>query len=531
MWYDETTMETITSRDPATGETLGQIPQTPLDQIPVLVAQARAAQQAWSQLSPKDRMPYFINAREHILDNIDSIAELISRENGKPRFEAMVNDIIPTLDLLTQYAKRAPKLLKDQPIPMRIMKHRKSYLHFWPKGVVAIIAPWNFPFSIPLGEIALALMAGNAVIFKPSEVTPLIGRKIVEIFEHACLPKHLLQLVVGDPSRGAALVKAKLDKIFFTGSVATGKKVMAAASETLTPVVLELGGKDPMVVMPDADIDFATSAALWGGFANSGQVCASTERVIVHESIHDQFVNTLKSKVGKLRHGGHLGEGDLGVATYEKQKEIYAHQLAELSKDNSSILHGGKFSKDHTFLEPTIVTNPPGQSGNPIEKTKIYQEETFGPVVAVTKFKTTQEAIEKANDTKYGLLASVISKDVAMAEQLAKKIEAGSVLINEVLYTHGLAETPWGGVKDSGFGRVHSDLGFLEFVNVRHIHKPKWWAPLFKSLWWFPYTPHQTQMFRKFAEVMFRRSLTRRLKALPDLIVAFTQMIKTEKRL
>lgn len=522
-------METIISKNPATGEILRQLDQTPLEAIPAMVSQARSAQREWGQLNPSQRTKYFINAREYILDNVDAIADLISQENGKPRFEAIVNDILPTLDLLTQYSKRAPRLLKKRKIPLRLMKHRRSEIHFWPKGVVVIIAPWNYPFSIPFGEIALALMAGNAVIFKPSEVTPLIGLKIAEIFEHACIPRNLLQVVVGDAKRGAALVESDIDKVCFTGSVATGKKVMAAAAKNLTPVVLELGGKDPMIVMPDADLDYATSAALWGGFSNSGQACASVERIIVHESIHDAFVSRLKDKLAALRHGADTG--DLGVATYEKQKGIYADQLAQLTPDNSAIVCGGKFSPDRTYLEPTIVTNPPGADGCPIERTKIYREETFGPVVAITKYKTVREAIDKANDTPFGLLASVIGKDTALAEQIANEIQAGSVLINEVMYTHGLSETPWGGLKDSGFGRVHSDFGFLEFVNAKHIHKENWWAVPFKSLWWFPYTSHQSNVFRLFMETMFRRSWRRKFSALPTLLVELVKMIKQEKRI
>lgn len=524
-------METIISRNPATGEVLREIPQTPIEQIPTMIERAQKAQASWAQLSPQQRATCFFNAREYIVDNIDNIADLISSENGKPKFEAIVNDIIPVLDLLTQYAKRAHKLLRPQRVPLHLMKHRKSYLHFFPKGVIAIISPWNYPFSIPFGEIALALMAGNAVVFKPSEVTPLIGLKIAEIFEQAFLPKDLLQVVIGEAQCGAALVNAGVDKICFTGSVATGKKVMAAAAQNLTPVVLELGGKDPMVVLPDANLDFATSAALWGGFSNSGQACASVERIIVHASIHDEFVRLLKEKLATLRHGKLSDLVDLGVATYEKQKAIYAEQLAELKATDANIVTGGKFSADRTYLEPTIVTNPNNSIGCPVESTKIYRDETFGPVVVVTKYNTIPEAIAKANDSRFGLLASVIAKDVVLAEQVARQIQAGSVLINEVMYTHGLAETPWGGVKDSGFGRVHSDFGFLEFVNIKHIHKPASWITPFKSLWWFPYSPHQYKMFRHAIDVLFRRSFKRKLAALPDLIVEFVQMIKKEKRL
>lgn len=527
-------MDKILAKNPATGEILRELEQTSIETISTMVERARKAQEFWSNLTPKARSEYFWTIREYILDHIDEIGALISQENGKPITEAIVHDILPVLEIMTTYASKAPRLLRDQKLPLRIMKHRKSYLNFWPVGVVGIIAPWNFPFSIPFGEITLALLSGNAVIFKPSEVTPLIGIKIAEIFEYAGLPKDLFQIVIGDGLRGAALVKAKLDKIFFTGSVATGKRVMSAASESLTPVILELGGKDPMIVCEDADLDYATSAALWGAFANSGQVCASIERIIVHETIHDQFVEMLKSKTEQLRlNSTNSSIKSLGAITFENQKSVYEKHIAEISPSTAQIITGGQFSSDRSSLAPTIVTNPPGSSSDncPIEKLKIYREETFGPIVAITKFRTIQQAIDKANDTEYGLLASIITKDTKLAEQMARKIQAGSVLINEVLYTHGLAETPWGGVKNTGFGRVHSDFGFYEFVHIRHIHKEASTFFVFKSLWWFPYTFHQLQLFKQFMNLMYRRSFIRKLTALPHLLMEFVEMLKHEKRL
>ncbi len=525
--------EPFSSRNPSTLSPLRQLEQTALSAIPEIVGKARDAQQVWAQLPAKTRCQIIRNAREHILENIDDIAALIQSENGKPQTEAIIHDILPVCELMTTYVRRAPDLLRKKRLPLRVMLHRASYLHYWPVGVVAVIAPWNFPFSIPFGEVVLALLSGNAVIMKPSEVTPLVGLKIAEVLEHAGLPKNIFQIVLGDGLRGHALVTGGVDKVFFTGSVPTGKKVMAAAAESLTPVILELGGKDPMIVMPDANLDFATSAALWGSFANSGQACASTERIIVHESIHDDFVRKLAEKAGKLRRNTSSELSDLGSITFDRQKEIYKSQLAELNDSNSNIVCGGDMSPDGTFLGPTVVTNPPGSTVDdcPLEKTKLYREETFGPIVAVTKYKTSKQAVEKANDTQYGLLASIIGKDTAMAMQMAEQIRAGSVLINEVLYTHGLPETPWGGVKQSGFGRVHSDLGFYEFVNVRHIHKERWSFLVFKSLWWFPYSRHQLAMFRHLLNFLYRRSWLRRALALPNLLVEFVEMIKTEKRL
>lgn len=507
--------------------------ETSLEEIPQMVFQARVAQKTWASKTVKQRAEIILNAREHILNNLDEIAALISSENGKPSTEAIVHDILPVLELMTAYCKRAPKLLEDKPLSLRIMKHKKSYLHYWPVGVVAVIAPWNFPFSIPFGESILALLSGNAVILKPSEVTPKIGLKIGEILDAAGLPRHLFQIVLGTGVHGAKIIQSGVNKVFFTGSVSTGKKVMAAASDRLTPVILELGGKDPMIVLSDADLDFATSAALWGGFANSGQVCASIERIIVHESIHDKFVSKLNEKIARLNQTDDQSSllKNFGRITFEKQKDVYSSQLQEVAQTAAAkISCGGTFSPDRKKLDPTVVIGNEGARTS-IERLRIYNEETFGPVVAVTTFKSIEEAVEKANHSPYGLLASVISEDIHLAESVARQIEAGTVLINDVLYTHGLAETPWGGVKDTGFGRVHSDLGLYEFVNVRHIHKDRFAALRFKPLWWFPYTGHQLKMFRYFMEFMYRRTLSKRLSALPHMLAELVQMIKNEPRI
>ena len=519
-------METFNSVNPSTGDKIRSFEATPIESIPKLLEIAKNSQQIWALKSPQYRADLLKNVKDHILNNIDDIAQLISEENGKPLFESYVNDIFPVLELISQYTKKAPKLLKPKKIHLSLMFHRKSYLHFWPVGVVGIISPWNYPFSIPMGEICLALLAGNAVLFKPSEVTLSIGNKILEIFKKSGLPEGLLQIIVGGPIQGNALVTSKVNKIFFTGSVSTGKKVMKAAAENLTPVVLELGGKDPMIILEDADLDFATSAALWGGFSNSGQACASVERIIVDKKISKNFISLLKEKVEKLRFSKDKSNTDLGVITYNNQKNIYLDQINEFYLNNKSIITGGKIIENKKRLTPTIVFSE--EKNNSL---KIYNEETFGPIVAISEFETLNEAIELANSSKYGLLASVISKNTSLAEQVAKKLHCGSVLINEVLYTHGLAETPWGGIKDSGFGRVHSDEGFYEFLNSTHIHREKISGLVFKSIWWFPYTEHQFKMFKNAMLVLYKSSLLEKLKAIPQLLSEFIQMLKKEKRL
>ena len=291
----------LITRNPSTGETLASLETTPIETIPLFFARAREAQTEWARVPVSERAAKLRDLREAILDTKSEIATLISRENGKPIFEALANELFPALDLLTYYAGHAQKILKGRNIPMGLMKHRRSRLEYHPLGVVAVISPWNYPFLLPIGEIAPILAAGNAVIFKPSEVTPLIGLKIQELIERAGFPKGLVQTLVGDGKVGAAIIAQKPAKIFFTGSVATGKKIMAQASAELTPVNLELGGKDALIVLEDADLDYATSAALWGGYSNSGQVCASIERILVQESIAEPFKKELTRKISLLR--------------------------------------------------------------------------------------------------------------------------------------------------------------------------------------------------------------------------------------
>ena len=468
-----------------------------------------------------------MDLREGLISQADEFVEILVKENGKPRMEALANEIVPCVDLLTYFASCAPRALRDHAIPGRLMRHRKSYLNYWPVGVVLVISPWNYPFLLPFGDILMGLVSGNAIVFKPSEITPLVGLKIQELCDRVGVPSGLVQTVIGDGALGAALVQQKPGKIFFTGSVATGKKIMAAAAEHLIPVNLELGGKDPMIIMADADLDFASSAALWGSFSNSGQVCASTERILVHETVRNEFLRNFREKIAKLRQGvpSLLSENtDMGAITMEKQKSTYDAHLEEARARGAEIVTGGTFSPDRRFLQPTVVSGPD------IENLSVYNEETFGPVVAVTTFKSAEEAVEKANRSRYGLLASIISRDVGLAEKMAKQIEAGSVLINEVTYSAGMSETPWGGVKDSGFGRTHSEAGLYEFVNVRHIHKPRAGFTFFKAPWWYPYTEHQYSTF-KFLMELYRKSWIAKLRGLPHLLWNFVQMMKNEKRL
>ncbi len=514
-------MSNILCRNPRTGVILNEIPKTPIESLPQVFERAARAQQLWSKVSLKQRIRKMIHLREVLCRRLDEMAQVIHEENGKPAIEAIACELVPSMELISYYIKIAPKKLKNKKVKFRnpFMNYRKSTVVYQPMGTVAVISPWNYPFLLAFGDLVCALLAGNAVVFKPSEHTSFVAQKMHELFEEAGFPVDILQTVYGEGDLGAAIIDQKPAKVSFTGSVATGKAIMKQASQYLIPVCLELGGKDAMIILPDANLDYATSAALWGGFTNSGQACASTERLLVHESIASAFVGRLKEKLELLS-----VETDIGVCTIEKQKHIYEEHLADAKKRNLEILLGGEFSSDRTRLLPTLV------SGQGVEDSKIYIEETFGPVIAITTFKSVREAIEKANRSPYGLLASVITENISLAEEIALELQVGTVTINEVLFTAGVPETPWGGMKDSGFGRKHSENGLYEYVNQKHINRPRYGILTFKSWWWYPYSNYQKQFFHAWGD-MYGGGMLDKLLKLPHLLWTMLQFLKNEPRL
>ncbi len=514
-------MDKILSRNPKTGALIQEIEKTRISDLPQIFERAARAQQLWSTLSVKRRVQKLRQLREVLVRRVDEVAELIRLENGKPTFESLTCELLPSIELIKFYCKIGPELLQDKEITLQnpLLIYRKSKLTYWPLGTVAVIAPWNYPFLLSFGDIVVAVLTGNAVVFKPSEYTAGIGKKIQELFDEAGFPIDLVQTVYGEGDLGSAVIAQKPAKVFFTGSVNTGKAIMKQAAENLTPVTLELGGKDAMIVLADANVDYAASAALWGGYTNSGQVCASTERLIVHESIAPAFIEKLKEKIARLS-----PETDLGVCTMEKQKTLYEAQLSEARAKGVEFYAGGTLSDDRIRMMPTLV------GGANIEETRIYNEETFGPAIAITTFRSVQEAIEKANRSPYGLLASVITSNMALGEEVAKSLQVGSVMINEVAFSAGLPETPWGGLKESGFGRKHSELGLFEFVNIKHINQPRYGFLTFKSFWWFPYTINQKAFFRAWIE-LYRGSWFEKLANIPHFLWAFLKFIKNEPRI
>jgi acyl-CoA reductase-like NAD-dependent aldehyde dehydrogenase len=504
----------IVSYDPATGEEIGRAPLMNAAEVAAAVSRARAAQPAWAARAFRARARVILRAREIVLAELEEIASLISRETGKPPTEAIAMEVVPTLDLMHYFASNTERLLKREKVDIGQyeLMGRRSYIVYKPVGVVGIISPWNFPWATPLDEIVMALMAGNSVVVKPSELTPLTALKIADIFRKAQVAPGLLEVVTGDGSTGAALADAGVNKIMFTGSVATGKRVAETAAKHLTPVVLELGGKDPMIVLEDAKLENAARAAVWGGFCNAGQACASIERCYVHESVAREFTDLVVKEVRALEQGRPAKAAvDLGAMTNERQLQIVEEHVQDAVERGAKVETGGHRvdSTDGWFHEPTVVTAVD-------HSMEVMRDETFGPVLPIMTFKTDDEAVKLANDSIYGLTAAVFTSDIARGRRLAERIDAGTVMVNEVVYTHAIAQTPWGGVKQSGYGRTHGRLGLLELVNPQHIHVNR--VPWVPDVWWFRYSPQAGEMFRSFARHFTTGSVLNSSLLLPKIL-------------
>ena len=505
----------IVIHSPANGVEVGRAPVCTAEQVNAAVLHARAVQPAWAALTFRERARVILRARDIVLDEMDSIARLISDEIGKPLAEALTTELTPTLDLMRYFAQQTEKLLRPQKLDLgrqyRLMG-RSSRVVYHPLGVIGIIAPWNFPWATPLGEIVPALMSGNAVILKPSELTPLTALRIAEVLQKAGLPNGLLSVVTGYGETGASLIAARPDKIMFTGSTATGRKIAAAAAQHLIPVVLELGGKDPMVVLADANVEIAARAAVWGAFANAGQACASVERCYVHESVAPQFIEKIVAETKTLRLNYPDTDAlEIGSMSSERQLKIVETQVDDARARGAEILTGGHRAPNFkgAFYEPTVITK--------VNHTMdLMREETFGPVLPIMTFRDESEALRLANDTIYGLTASVWTRDIARGQRLAQQIMAGTVMVNEVLYTHGLAATPWGGMKQSGYGRTHGRDGLLEMVAPQHVHTNR--VTFQPDLWWFNYSAPAVSLFRGLARRFTSGSLLQTARLLPQML-------------
>ena len=483
-----------------------------LDETALRLRLARQAQQTWAQLSVAQRCRRLQPLVDALVHRMDAIADLIGDENGKPRSEAIGQEVAACVGMARQLLYRAPRMLQPRTENSPWFLHRRATVTPRPLGAVVIISPWNIPLAIPLGQVLAALVAGNAVLLKPSEITPKTGALVVDLFGRCNLPTNLLTVLQGDGSVGAALVEAGPDKVFFTGSVATGRKVMAAAARHPIPVSLELGGIDALIVCEDADLELASSAAVWGGTFNHGQVCASVERVLVHASVYDAFMARVLDKVARID-----PVSDLSRLTDPRQRAVYQRHLADARSRGLTFRCGGQWLSEQK-LAPTVI------DGADICAAQVWQQESFGPILAVAPFRDDNQAAALHDDTAFGLTASVFSTSPARAERLAGCLRAGLVAINDLgatLYAQG--ELPWGGVGASGFGRSHGLEGLLEFTRSHVVDRTRPGLPEFKRPWWYPYDPHQLALLRHFAALLGAR---RPLPAVRHLLGAGSALVR-----
>jgi acyl-CoA reductase-like NAD-dependent aldehyde dehydrogenase len=500
----------VNSVNPATGEVVVRIPATPLSAIPASFETARTAQKTWAGQPLKERCAMLRKLRDIIFERRDDIANIVTRETGKPRAEAILAEVLLALDTADFLARQAPRWLRPERVPHHniALKARSGWLEFDPQGVVAIISPWNFPFAIPMTELIPALVAGNAVLLKPSELTPATGALVGEMIDRAGFPKGLVQILQGGGEVGAAIIEAGPAKVFFTGSVATGRRIAEACASKLIPSVLELGGKDAMIVLADADLEIASSAAVWGGFMNCGETCISVERIYVEQPAAERFTELCVEKTKKLRVGPATDpDAEIGPMIRVAQLEKVEAQLHDAAERGAQILTGGNRRPNlgANFLQPAVVTNVD-------HSMQLMREETFGPVIAIRAVTTSDEAVALANDSPLGLSASVWTSDNRRGREIASRVRAGSVMVNDVASYYGITEAPHGGPGASGWGHTHSRLGLLEMVRVKYIDVDR--LPRIAKSWWFGYTAELAAAANAFVEVLFAPSWRRRLAAM-----------------
>ncbi len=497
----------ITSLNPATGTALGKVPCTEESDVRAAVDRARAAQPEWAARGVRQRVAVLKEFQRRLQQSCSTIAEAITREAGKPVAEALTTEVLVVLDSARFLIENAYRLLRDEPVAHGnlVAKLKTGKLVREPYGVIGIISPWNYPFSIPATETLASLVAGNAVILKPSEFTSLVALELRSLLHAAGVPEDILQVVTGEGPTGAALIHAPIDKLVFTGSVATGKRIAAVAAERLLPVVLELGGKDPMLVLDDANIDVASSAAVWGAFLNAGQTCLSVERCYVHRSLHDAFSQACVRKTEALRVGnGADPETDVGPMIHERQVRIVESHVQDAIARGAQILTGGSRmpALGPNFYQPTVLASV-------THDMRIMREETFGPVLPIMAFGRDDEAVRLANDSDFGLAASVFTRDNHRGELLARQLHAGTVMVNDTISCFGISEAPHGGVKMSGMGRTHGRLGLDEMVRAKYVDVDS--MPEMKKTWWYGYGLKFRQQMEGFIALQFARSMRERV--------------------
>jgi succinate-semialdehyde dehydrogenase/glutarate-semialdehyde dehydrogenase len=499
--------EMIQSVDPMTLEVLGEVPVRDAAWVEGAVARARAAQPAWWKLGVKGRNRILSRARQIIVDEVDRVAEVVAKECGKTFTGAVLSDVNPSADWIAWVTANAKRFLEKERLGLRhyALMGRSSYLVSEPIGVVGVISPWNFPLLLSMQSVVSGLAAGNAVILKPSEITPLTGEMVAEIFHRAGVPQDVLIVASGDGRTGAAVVD-HVDKVFFIGSSRTGRKIYAEAAKRMVPCVLELGGNAPALVLSDADLEKTARGLAWGAFFNAGQVCASVQRIYVARPLFDRFQERFVEETRKLRLSDDRAQADVGSLTCQMQLDIVEGMVKKAREEGATVLTGGKRVEGlkGLFYEPTVLADVKQQH-------EFAQEEVFGPVVMLAAFDTEDEAIRLANDTRYGLHASVWSRDVKRATRVAEQIHAGAVSVNDHVTMAGIPDAPWGGVKESGVGSIGSKYGFYEFLRRQHIHVNRFAG--IPMPWWYPETGDTREGVKALGRALAGSGLGQRAKA------------------
>lgn len=492
--------------------------------VPVLtsvIASAREAQALWAAVSPHQRARKLSAVERYIADSCDDLSSVICEDTGKTRVDALATEVVPAALALRYYRRHADRFLKEERIACGnlMLFNKRSRLSHQPYGVVGIISPWNYPFAIPFSEVVMALLAGNAVILKVASATPLVGRSIERALESAGLPAGLFTYIeMSGKEAGPAFIEAGIDKLFFTGSTAVGRELMARAAERLLPVVLELGGADAAYIRYDAHLERAANGILWAGYSNAGQSCGGCQRILVDRRVYEPFVDLLSRRVRALRLGpGASFDSDMGPLISVRQKEDVCSLVNECVRKGARIVarsDGGSLSPDGSpFMSALVLADVSPDM-------PIMNDEIFGPVVAVLPVDGDEHAVRIANDSPYGLTASVWTRDHRTARSLAIKIHSGAVMINDHLMSHGLAETPWTGFKQSGIGRTHGKSGFMEMVRTQVIVDDILPGTT-RNLWWHPYSIRVYRGVKSILAVSFSRSFGDRIASLPRLILFF----------
>ncbi len=512
--------------NPATGKEIGRSLLHSLEELNNIIKQARTAQKVWEKYPLKQRIKLILRIRDYIVNNSDLLAEVISSDNGKTRIEALATEILPAAMAVSFYCKRAGKFLKEKSLMGGniFLINKRSKLVRVPYGVVGIISPWNYPFAIPFSEIIMGLLAGNSIVLKTASETQMVGLELKKAIESAGLPAGVFNYInLPGKIAGEAFLVSGINKLFFTGSVQVGKYLLEKSAATLTPLCLELGGNDAMIVCDDADIERAASGALWAGFQNCGQSCGGVERIYVDEKIYNQFLTALKNKVEKLVVvKDDYYQTQFGCMTTTRQIETVKEHIQDALNKGAKVFTQSSIPENtgSNFLPATVLVDVNHEM-------LVMKDETFGPVVGVMKFSRIEEAIELANDSYLGLTGSVWSGNQRNAEKIAKCIKAGAVTINDHLMSHGLAETPWGGFNQSGIGRTHGELGFNEMTQPQVIVKDLL-SFTSKQLWWHPYNKNVYEGLKGLLNLLYNSKPGIRLNGFVNLMKIVPRIFRKE---